>query len=112
MRKITLEPVSCPKLEINGNVFELKMSDIDIMTMADEMRAKYAELAQQKASSTDVLNAAKEVAGCIDKVLGKGAVQKICKGKPVSIATAMKWLTQIAEAAMEEYASELERKNE
>lgn len=107
MRKLTLSPISAPALEINGHTFEIKMSDIEIMSMANSVRKKYAALAEGEHDADEVLEAVQEVAGAIDRILGENATRAISEGKPVSIATAMNWLGEIAQAAMEEYADQV-----
>lgn len=107
MRKLTLSPISTPALEINGIKFELKMSDIEIMSMANSVRQKYAALAEGKHSADEVLEAVQEVAGVIDRILGENATKAISNGKPVSMATGLNWLGEIAQAAMAEYADQV-----
>ncbi len=112
MRNLTLTPAKAPTLNINGKTFEVQVNDVAIMDMAGEVKEKYSRLSKGKHPPGEVLSAAREVAECIDKILGDGAVAAISQGKPVSVALAMEWLGAISTAAIEEYAGELEQKYE
>ena len=107
IREITLTEIVTPKLSVNGNVFELCMSDAEIMSVTTEISKRYASMAQAGASKDEILSAVNEVSATIDRILGDGAVATISKGKPVSIATAIKWLNTIASEAMAVYAEEM-----
>ena len=111
IREVSLGEIDVPKLKVNGHIFELNMSDYEVMNMSNALQKKYKDLG----SATDrdvILGAVKEVVDGIDKILGEGAVAKISNGKPVSIATAMRWLRVITQEAMEVYADELARSYE
>lgn len=107
IREITLTENVAPKLSINGDIFELCLSDAEIMSITSDISKRYTGMAQNGAGKDEIIAAVKEVSETIDKILGEGAVAKIAKGKPVSIVTAIKWLNVIASEAMAVYAEEM-----
>ncbi len=107
MEKITYEFQPAPSLEVNGQAFELQMSDADIFDRALKIGAKYARI-NEKTPPAQVLKAVRECAGVVDEMLGEGAMRKISGGKPVRMADALRVMTLIAEAAARGYAEKLE----
>lgn len=126
MKKLTLAPVDVPSIEINGHVFELQMSDSEIMTSVNNIRRRYAELVERQSSGgegtdaekrnkptiDEILAATREAAECIDDILGNGAVKCLSDSKPVSAKIAVSWLNAIAAAAIDAYTEQLVQKNE
>ena len=97
MRKITLE-VSAPKLEINGMVFPVLMNDAEIMAMASDAKERCRNI--DPTDTHKVLETARYLADSIDRVLGKGAVEKIANGAPVSVKRMVEWFSIIADNAL------------
>lgn len=106
IRELTLNVTDAPQLKINEHVFDLHMSDRELMAMSSGLQKKYREM-NQNTPDDEVLKAVEEVVNGIDRILGEGAVAKISGGKPVSIVTAVRWLKLITQEAMEAYADEL-----
>ena len=97
MRKITLE-VNAPKLEINGMVFPVLMNDAEIMAMASDVKERCRNI--DPTDTHKVLEMARYLADSIDRVLGKGAVEKIANGAPVNVKRMVEWFGIIADNAL------------
>jgi len=93
MRKITLNLPETHSLNINGDIFEIKKSDVEILNKSAELQLKYTDLKKDDVRS--IKSAVNETIGFIDEILGEGAVCKISKGKPVNAALAIEWLAAI-----------------
>ena len=105
MRELTLE-VPKPQMRINGTVFDVRMSDLDIYLRSQELFDKWdkaAKSGKSELSPKQMLALLKEFAGFIDELLGDGAVAKISGGVPVSMAMLMDWVGKIAKDAAEHY---------
>jgi len=95
MRKLALN-LNLPEIseiDINGDVFEIQKSDVDILNKSAELELKYAGLKKDDLQS--VRAAVNEIIALIDEILGEGAAVKISGGKPVNAALAVEWLTAI-----------------
>ena len=100
MKVLNLAVPELEQIEINGEVFDVLMSDADIVNKCANYHKKY--------KNTDIKNieqiraAVNEGMGLIDDILGEGAVKKISRGRPVSMATATNWLTAISQAVYQQ----------
>jgi uncharacterized protein YoxC len=107
MKSITFTLPEKKSIEINGQVFELLKSDIDIMDNAAQLRAKCNKLTSKKNAKGDgldeIVGAVKSVISFIDEVLGSGAVASIMQGRSICIVDALRLLTLISKAALDEY---------
>ena len=97
MKKLEFVIPESEQIDINGDVFEIHKSDIDILNKSAELTEKYGNLTKSKnAKNIALLTAgANEIISYIDEILGEGAVAKISRGKPVGIVTACNLLTAI-----------------
>ena len=93
MRELKLSLPETEKININGDIFDIRKSDIDILNKSAELQLKYTGL--KKDDLLAVKGAVNEIVLFIDDILGKGAVVKISKGKPVNLNFAVEWLTAI-----------------
>jgi len=93
MRKLILNLPEIEEIDINGDVFEIRKSDIDILNKSAEMQLKYSDLKKDDLKSIQA--AVNEIISYIDEILGEGAAVKISKGRPVNIAVAIEWLILI-----------------
>ena len=93
MRKIELAIPEIEKIDINGDIFEIRRSDADILDKCADLHKKYERLKKEDVDS--VKTAVNKTVSLIDDILGDGAVKKISKGRPVSMVTACKWLMAI-----------------
>ena len=93
MRSLVLEMPEDLKLEINGHIFSVSKSDVDILNKCEELQVKYGDL--KKGDIAGVKGAVNAFIAYIDEILGEGAVLKISGGKPVSISCAVNWLVAI-----------------
>ena len=93
MRKLTLNLPETEQIDINGDIFEIRKSDIDILNKSAELQLKYSDL--KKDDLRSIQAAVNEIIAFIDEILGDGAAVKISRGKPVSTSLAIEWLTAI-----------------
>jgi len=93
MRKLTLKLPETETIDINGDVFEIGKSDIDILNKSAGLQVKYSSL--KKDDLQNIQAAVNEIIMFIDEILGEGAAVKISRGKPVNIKLAIEWLTAI-----------------
>jgi hypothetical protein len=108
MRKLNLNLPEVQKIEINGDVFEIRKSDVDILNKGADLQLKYMNLKQGDLQA--IKNAVNETVALIDEILGEGATVKISGGKPVNAALAVEWLAAICGEAgriNDEYIEEL-----
>lgn len=106
MRKITVETDS-PKIEINGIVFEYRMSDGEVYWAGRDVLAKCAAL--DIGNEGAILDALDMICGVIDQILGIGAMAKIMGSKPVSMSAALKVLNGIIEDCNARYTAYIRR---
>lgn len=98
MRELYL-PVENPQIKVNGHVFDLQMSDLEIYQYANDTLVKYGGYASEEHTPEETLSALREMVGSIDRILGEGATKTISGGRPVRMHLAVLWLAKIAEAA-------------
>lgn len=103
MRKLTLNNKTA-SIEINGEVYDILLSDSDITELAEVVKEKCKNLTA--GNSKGVVSAAKTLADSIEKMLGAGSVAKIAGGKPVGVCTLLDWFWQIVHTA---YAAHFDR---
>lgn len=90
-----------PQIKINGIVFDLKKSDIEICEIAKKAQERLQDLNAEDVD--DVLSACKMTANDIDSILGDGALAQIAAGKPVGIIKQIEILVAIATEGTREY---------
>ncbi|MCE5343841.1 MAG: hypothetical protein LLF96_09735 [Eubacteriales bacterium] len=103
MREIMLR-VECPKIKINGQVFDLLLSDLDIYTRAQALFARCEHIADAPRATAEILSAAGEATTLLEAALGGGAIAAISGSRPVSLTLALEWLGMLAREAAEHYA--------
>ena len=106
MRKITVETDS-PKIEINGIVFEYRMSDGEVYWAGRDVLAKCAALDISNESA--IIDALNMICDVIEQILGHGAMLKIMNGKPVSMRAALKVLNGIIDDCNARYPAYIRR---
>ncbi len=108
MIKLTL-PVENPQIEINGKVFDLHLSDTEIISKANDLQKQYAKYAEKPASDfgvDEILSDCEAARAFLDEMLGEGATKKLSRGKPVRLQLLIRWLTMVAEAEAAVYAEQ------
>ena len=93
MRKLILNLPETEAIDINGDIFEIRKSDVDILNKSADLQVKYSDLKKDDLQSIQA--AVNEIIAFIDEILGNGAAVKISGGKPVSVKLAVEWLTAI-----------------
>lgn len=106
MLEITL-PVEDPKIKINGDVYALRQTEIDIVhdvnLFLDAMR-KYDTSDNPSVGDEEIRADAIAAHELIDKFIGEGATYRISRGRPVRLTLLIKWLGIIAKRVAEAYA--------
>ena len=113
MKKIVLPVPEIEKVEINGEVFEILKSGVDIMNRAAELDSQRAEIKKGVKTPENFERTrlwANGVVDFIDEILGIGAVNKIAKGRPVNGDMVVKWLELICTAIGEEAEEKADKK--
>lgn len=100
MRELTFN-FGNPQIKINGVVFDLQKSDIEICEMVKAAQRRLQSM--DKANSDAVLSACKATAEDIDAILGHGALATLSGGRPVGIMQQIELLIQIASAGTQSY---------
>jgi hypothetical protein len=108
MKQITLRHEQ-PQISIDGIVFDLQMSDYDIIKRCQEIFTKFKGYEKSKHSVDEIIADLTAIRSTIDAMLGDGAMAKLAQGKPVGIALAIEWVAAIAQALSEEYAENAAR---
>jgi len=96
------------QIKINGHVFDILRSDIDILEKADKLLQKYDKELQDVTSDTEegrkkITAAILEIRDYIDEILGQGALRKISGGKPVGLTKAINVMKDIAAGVVRTY---------
>jgi len=112
MKKITFELPKRQQVEINGQVFDIKKSNRDILTKTAEYQNKSAALLVSGSSADDAVAFVDSVISFIDDILGKGAVSKIMNGAPIDIILAIELMTLVCKASFEGYKEDMAIKYE
>lgn len=86
---------------INGKVYPILMSDVDIIESVLDIQNKYdsLDISDPKA----VCEAIVYVSEWANKALGEHALEKISNGRPVNLLQAMQIVTAVNEAVAESY---------
>lgn len=106
MRELTLE-VEQPQIKINGILFDLQLSDMEIYSRAQELIARFEKYATRPLSEfmpDETMADVGDAVGFLDEMLGDGAARRISRGRPVRMSLALKWISKIAEEAASHYA--------
>ena len=105
MRELTLR-VEDPQLSINGQVYALQLTDVELFTRAQAVLDACARLGNAPADTAQLLAAAHGAVAVLDAALGEGAALRISGGRPVSLPLALEWLATLAREAAEHCADE------
>lgn len=111
MRELELR-VERPQIRINGHVFDLQLSDMEIYIRAQALLERYAHFADSPRTTGEALAAAQELTGFLEELLGPGALRIISDGKPVSLRLTAEWLGAIAREAAGHYADAVMEEDE
>lgn len=92
-----------PKVMINGKVYPILQSDVDVMESALEIQKVTENI--DIANQDDIIRAIIMIRDWADKVLGKDALMKISEGMPVGLIQAMAVVTAVMDEVSESYES-------
>lgn len=90
-----------PQVMINGKVYDILQSDVDVMESAMEIQ-KVAETLNTS-DQESIINAIIMIRDWADKTLGKDSLVKISGGKPIGLVQAMAVVTAVMETVSETY---------
>ena len=110
LKKLSLEVPAAEQIKINGEIFDVKMSDVDIINKCADLSTQYAGLKKEDIEA--IKSAANDIIGFIDSILGEGAVSRISRGKPVNLVTVNNWLSAICSAVSSQNDEYIENKYE
>ena len=108
MKKLKLEVPEVEQIEINGEIFDLHKTDIDILNKSVEFQARTDEI-RKKNDTKLATEAVIEMVNFFDEILGIGAAAKIAKGRPIGLKHIAGWLITLCTAINEtsgEYIAE------
>ena len=98
MKKLVFEIPELEQIDINGDIFEIHKSDVDVLNKSAELTEKYKGIDKIKKIEDKIRvtsEGAKELTDFLDEVLGDGALHKISRGRPVSFKMLVDWLYAI-----------------
>lgn len=96
-----------PKINIDGEVFEVRQSDGGIYQEGWRVLARCLSLDTRNEDM--VLEVLYEICGAIDWALGDGAVQRIVGDTPVSLPKALKILNAVLSECWARYAGYIQK---
>lgn len=102
MRELMLR-VERPQIKINGQVFDLRLTDIELYTRAQALFERLEGFASLPRTTEEMLMTLREVTALLDEALGEGATHAISDGAPVSLPLAIEWLGALAGEAAAHY---------
>jgi len=102
VRTLTLR-VEKPQITINGQVYDLRLSDMELYTRAQTLFERFARLAETPMTAEAALSATREAVQLVDEALGAGAAKQISDGHPIRFPLAVEWLSLLAAEAAAHY---------
>ena len=102
MRALTLR-VERPQITINGQAYNLRLSDMEIYTRTQALLERFARLADTPLTADTALAATREAVQLFEEILGAGTAKQISEGSPISLTLAVEWLGTIATEAAAHY---------
>ncbi|MGI6663882.1 MAG: hypothetical protein ACOX3W_00425 [Christensenellaceae bacterium] len=103
MQKLTIQ-FDQPQIEINGEVFNLLLSDAEIVTLIMQTLNEYEAFDVESSTTEERLEMCMKANKVIEKIIGKGAVKRMSGGKPVGMVKMLEVLRVILDAANQSYA--------
>lgn len=110
------------ELEINGEIYEIQLTDLEVIALAMSLEEKIADLAQAKRMEDSgtregvyrqIIAALDDILAVTDRVLGEGATKKILGGRRANINYMLeRVITPILQAVLEESMAEYDRRIE
>lgn len=92
-----------PSVMINGEIYPILQSDVDVMESALEIQNMAQSL--DRANPEAIVGAVIKIRDWADETLGKDSLAKIANGKPIGVVQAMGVVTAVMEAVSETYES-------
>lgn len=113
MNNRTFTPKAAPKISINGHVFELKLSEIDVAQRVLDAKAFCTEvLGKKEMKADDIISVGRHVERAINDICGENAMRTMVDGAVVRIREAVELLKIVEEEASNAYTAELLAKHE
>lgn len=111
MIKLELTAPITPTIEIAGHEFTVQLSELDINDLLEQVKG-HALALKDDPNIDDILGYLRHINEAIDKILGDGAMAKLDAGRSVNAATAMRWLRDVAGAALQANMEACKAKND
>lgn len=113
MNNRTFTPKAAPQISINGHVFDLKLSEIDIAQRVLDAKTFCTEiLAKKDLKADDIIAVGRQVECTINDICGENAMKTMVDGAVVRIREAVELLKIVEEEASNAYTAELLAKHE
>lgn len=106
-------PKAAPQICINGHVFDLQLSEIDVVQRILDAKAYCTDMMGKKGIKTeDIIAVGRHVERAINDICGENAMRIMVDGAVVRIREAVELLKIVEEEASNAYTEELLAKNE
>ena len=113
MNNRTFTPKAAPKISINGHVFEIKLSEIDLAQRVIDARTFCTEtLNKGELKANDIIAVGRHVERAINDICGENAMRTMVDGAVVRVREAVELLKIVEEEASNAYTQELLAKHE
>lgn len=113
MNNRTFTPKAAPQISINGHVFDLKLSEIDVAQRVIDAKAFCTEMLGKKdLTADDIIAVGRHVERAINDICGENAMRTMVDGAVVRIREAVELLKIVEEEASNAYTAELLAKHE
>jgi hypothetical protein len=106
MKRIAQKP-TMNTVEINGDVFEIMVSDCEVYAEGKKIFAECVSL--DVLDSEAVRRLLMRIADMVDNTLGPGSMRRITRGKPVNMTESLNVLNAIVESCTARYAEYIAR---
>lgn len=113
MNNRTFTPKAAPKISINGHVFDVKLSEIDLAQRVLDAKSFFAEMtAKETMKPEDIIAVGRHIEMAINDICGPNAMRTMVDGAVVRIREAIELLHIVEEEASNAYMQELLAKHE
>lgn len=100
MKKLSFD-FNVPQIEVNGHIFDLQISDIDVLEAAILIADEFRGLTEK--DPLKIVAAVRKCESVINSILGEGALAKITSGKPVGLVDVVKVLDGVTRSVVMAY---------
>lgn len=113
MNNRVFTPKAAPQISINGHVFELKLSEIDLAQRVLDAKTYCTDtMKKENLKAEDVIAVGRHIERAINDICGENAMRVMVDGAVVRIREALELLMIVEEEASNAYTQELLAKHE